>query len=100
MTKLENFNVVRTEWNFDLWDDSLTDKENVKVMIAGQTLEFIKPTLIEGEDGQVLISAEDGKYLADYYDMMHINTQLDAYCTMCGLHIEWQDCGTLSVSLA
>ena len=69
-------------------------KEFVEVVVT--------PTVIECEDGNIWVSAEDGKYLADYYGEVtggypYINEHLEKFAKDRGMFWEWQDPGTISL---
>jgi len=75
------------------------------------TVDFIKgeivdttvnPTVIEHEDGSVVISAEGCPEVADYYNEFgdgcpSIHASLEALATRLGLMLEWNDPGTVGV---
>lgn len=61
----------------------------------------VNPTVIV-KDSNVFISAEDGKYLADYYGEFRggypwIEPELTEALSKLGLEHDWQDAGTLSI---
>ena len=61
----------------------------------------VSPTVYEC-DNHILISAEDGKDIADYYGECrggypYICEELEALADKLGVIIEWQDAGTLSI---
>lgn len=60
---------------------------------------FGKPTLFE-VDGELRMSAEDGKYFADYYGEfngggMYIHPEIEKVAEENGYYADWEDAGTV-----
>ena len=58
---------------------------------------LVSPTIIEHDDGTVVLSAEDGLPFAMYDFDMSINKDLETIAEAAGFYWEWQDAGTVTL---